>query len=155
MRMNENTAVCCLYVCLASKFPWLRKPVAREEKSAPRENKPSTLWHKTHTRAKLCFSTRDLGIGRMVNTRLRENQVWQAGSIEQDTNTLHNTQGTKAKSEAAEGKRYPNCSIMSVKTDRKWERSTAIQEDYRTLNNVSPLATISSVTKDLFFNVVC
>ena len=71
--MNENTVVCRLYVCLAPKLPWLRKPVAREENQHPRENQPSTLRHKTQTRVKLCFSTRDSGIGRMVNTRPREN----------------------------------------------------------------------------------
>lgn len=33
--MNENTVVCRLYVCLAAKLPWLRKPVEREENQHP------------------------------------------------------------------------------------------------------------------------
>lgn len=117
-------------VCVTS----MGRPLAKETSSPEKHQRPEKIrdlrFHIEYKLGQNYFSPLEIQeyAGRMVKAELRESRVLHMtghslGSqtstvviqLEQDINTLHNTQGIKAKStEAAEGKWHPECSIMWV-----------------------------------------
>lgn len=110
----------------------IRTLLAKETSSTEKHQNPEKIrdlhFHIKYKLGQNYFSPLEIQeyAGRMVKAELRESRVLHTmghslGSqtstvviqLEQDINTLHNTQGIKAKStEVTEGKRLPKCSIM-------------------------------------------
>lgn len=145
-------------ICMTTRLP--RASRAEETssnrgKSVLRENEWFTLHLKTQTGERLCFSSRDPGVGPQDGHHGTERGPGLAYDRQAAwTRHQHTAQHsrTEAKSKADEGIRCPKCSTTPMRTESKWARRTAIQKDFGTLNNVFLFATSScSIAKDISF----